>query len=173
MLIIVASMYPMVYQWRQDSFGYIAAKCTFKEFPMFPKSRLVFITLISSTALAVGPADSRPQEKKAPPKNEERAVIMKKKLTQAQKLLEGLTLQDFDKLKSAADDLANLRRQAAWMTENTLEYQQFSVDFQRNIDSAQKAATEKNIDAAALAYIEMTMTCVKCHKHIREQRKEK
>ena len=140
---------------------------------MFPKSRLVFIALLSLTALAVGPAGSRPQEKKAPQKNEERAAIMKKKLTQAHKLLEGLTLQDFDKLKSAADELAALRRQAAWMAENTLEYQQLSIDFQRNIESTQRAATEKNIDAAALAYIDMTMTCVKCHKHIREQSKGK
>lgn len=140
---------------------------------MLPKSRLVAIALLSLTGLAVGPAGSRPQEKKAPPKNEERAAVMKKKLTQAHKLMEGLTLQDFDKLKSAADELAALRLQAAWMAENTLDYQQLSIDFQRNIESTQKAATEKNIDAAALAYIQMTMTCVKCHKHIRELSKEK
>jgi len=140
---------------------------------MILKSRVVVIAVLTLTALAVGPVRSRPQEKKAPPKNEERLAIMKKKLTQAHKLIDGLALQDFDKLKSAADELAALRLQAAWMAENTLEYQQLSIDFQRNIESTQRAATEKNIDAAALAYIQMTMTCVKCHKHIRELSKER
>lgn len=135
---------------------------------MIPKSRLFSTFMLSLTALALGSADSRPQEKKAPPRNEERAAIMKKKLAQAQKLLEGLTLQDFDKLRSAANELASLRGQAAWMAENTLEFQQLSMDFQRNIESLQRAATDKNVDASALAYIDMTMTCVKCHKHIKQ-----
>jgi cytochrome c556 len=135
---------------------------------MISKSRVVLIAMFALTAVAVGPARSRPQEKKAPPKNEERLAIMKKKLPQAHKLIDGLALQDFDMLKSAADELAALRLQAAWMAENTLEYQQLSIDFQRNIEATQRAATEKNIDAASLAYIQMTMTCVKCHKHIRE-----
>ncbi len=136
---------------------------------MFSKSRIVLIVPMVLTALVMCSADGWPQEKKAPPKNEERVAIMKKKLTQAQKLLEGLALQDFDKLRSAANELASLRLQVAWMDEKTAEYERFSLDFQRNLESAQRAATEKNIDAAALAYIEMTMTCVKCHKHVKEQ----
>ncbi len=31
-------------------------------------------------------------------------------------------------------------------------------------------AKEKNIDGAALAYVEMTLVCVKCHEHVREQK---
>jgi hypothetical protein len=142
---------------------------TSQEFPMIPRSRLALISILSLIALTTGLAAGRPQEKKAPQKNEERAIIMKKKLTQAQKLLEGLAIQDFDKIKSASDELAALRRQAAWMANKTLEYELLSNDFQRNIESAQRAATSKNIDASALAYIEMTMTCVKCHKHVKEQ----
>jgi hypothetical protein len=139
---------------------------------MFSKSCLVLFVPVVLTAWVMCPADVWPQEKKAPPKNEERAAIMKKKLAQAQKLLEGLTLQDFDKLKSAANELASLRLQVAWMAEKTPEYEQFSLDFQRNLESTQRAASDKNIDAAALAYIEMTMTCVKCHKHVKELNKK-
>jgi len=139
---------------------------------MGSKSRLVLLAVLPVIALAVHSADGWTQEKKAPAKDEEQAALMKKKLSQAQKFLEGLAQQDFDKIKSAADELASLRRQAAWSINRSPEYDVFSNDFQRNIDAAQQAASNKNIDAAALAYIEMTMTCVKCHKYVREQGKK-
>ena len=45
------------------------------------------------------------------------------------------------------------------------------ADARRIADDLVKKATEKNLDGAALAYVEMTLTCVKCHKHVREARK--
>jgi hypothetical protein len=32
-----------------------------------------------------------------------------------------------------------------------------------------KNAEDKNLDAAALSYVDLTLTCVKCHKHLREK----
>ena len=34
-----------------------------------------------------------------------------------------------------------------------------------------KNAEDRNLDAAALSYVDLTLTCVKCHKHVREVRK--
>ena len=33
-----------------------------------------------------------------------------------------------------------------------------------------KSAKDKNLDGAALTYVELTRTCVKCHKYVREVR---
>jgi hypothetical protein len=95
---------------------------------------------------------------------------MQKKLVQAQKLLEGLAIEDFDKMSAAANELAELRKQAAWMVIKTPDYEMFSVEFLRRIEAAQKAAKDKNGDAAALAYVDMTLTCVKCHKYVRDEK---
>ena len=32
-----------------------------------------------------------------------------------------------------------------------------------------KAADEQNLDAAALAYVQLTLNCVDCHKHVRDE----
>jgi len=112
---------------------------------------------------------SETQEKKSPQKVEARSTIMKKKLAEAQKLLEGLAIQDFNKISAAADELAILRKEAAWMIVKSKEYEMFSLDFSRQIDAAKRAAKAKNVDAAALAYVDMTLTCVKCHKYVREE----
>jgi hypothetical protein len=33
-----------------------------------------------------------------------------------------------------------------------------------------KMAKDKNLDGAALAYVQLTMSCVNCHKYVREIR---
>jgi hypothetical protein len=46
----------------------------------------------------------------------------------------------------------------------------YSNQFQNNVEDMIKNAKKKNIDAAALSYVEVTLTCVKCHKHVRAKR---
>jgi len=129
-----------------------------------------FAITVAAVVLSVTPVDSsETQDKKSPQKVEPRSTIMKKKLAEAQKLLEGLALQDFNKISAAADELAILRNEAAWMIIKSKEYEIFSWDFSRQIEAAKRAAKAKNVGAAALAYVDMTLTCVKCHKYVREE----
>jgi hypothetical protein len=135
--------------------------------------RLTRITASVSCALVVcvlaGGAAQAPKKKEAKVVIDPKVVVMQKKLVQAQKLLEGLALADFAKIGSAADELAELRKQSAWMVLKTRDYELFSIEFSRQIDAAKRAAKNKNTDAAALAYVDMTLTCVKCHKHVRDE----
>jgi len=52
----------------------------------------------------------------------------------------------------------------------TPRYANYSNEFQEIAEKLIKAAKEKNLDGATLAYLEMTSSCVKCHKHVREVR---
>jgi hypothetical protein len=56
------------------------------------------------------------------------------------------------------------------MVLKTRDYETMSDEFLRRIEAAKTAAKNKNIDAAALAYVDMTLSCVKCHKYVRDQR---
>jgi len=120
-----------------------------------------------TVSLAAG-FGSDPPSKKTPAENS-KSSIMQRKLLQAQKLLEGLVQSDFSKMQAAADELAILRQKAEWMALKTRDYELFTSDFQRNIEAMQKAAKNKNLDAATLAYVDMTFTCVRCHKYVREE----
>lgn len=105
------------------------------------------------------------------PKAKEMDVLMQRKLANAQKVLEGIALNDFEKIAKHAEDLMEVSKAAEWKVLKTPQYETHSNDFRRNAEALTMAAKTKNIDAAALAYVDLTLTCVKCHKHVREVRR--
>jgi hypothetical protein len=122
---------------------------------------------------SAGAGDDKPKaDPKADPKAkpDDKAAVMKKKLTLSQKILEGLALEDFDKIKTGADDLIVVRQQAAFMVGKTAKYEVYANDFQKHLEEIQKAAKKKNVEAAALGYVEMTLTCVRCHQYVRDEK---
>lgn len=101
----------------------------------------------------------------------ERDSLMRQKLEYAQKVLEGIAVQDFALMEKNANNLIVVSTKAEWKALATPEYALRSDEFRRNAASVAKAGKDKNIDAATLGYVEMTMSCVSCHKHLREVRK--
>lgn len=96
--------------------------------------------------------------------------LMKKKLTFSQKVLEGIALNDPDKIANSAGELILISQKAEWLVMESPQYKLHSNDFRRAAETMVNQAKAKNLDGAALAYVEMTLTCVKCHKHVREVR---
>ena len=94
--------------------------------------------------------------------------LMRKKLADAQLVLEGLAIQDFKKLERNADELMLLSKKAEWQALKTPEYLRYSEEFRRACADIVAAAGKKNIDASTLGYLKLTTTCVECHKHLRE-----
>jgi hypothetical protein len=93
--------------------------------------------------------------------------FMKLKLNHAQKSLEAITIEDYAAMAKHAQALSLLSREATWRVLQTEEYVQHSTEFRRTADALGAAAKKKNVDAAALAYVDLTMKCVNCHKYVR------
>ncbi len=93
--------------------------------------------------------------------------FMQVKLSHSQKALEGLTSGDFDLIAKNAQAMSLLSQESNWKVLQTTEYFERSQDFRRTCDSMTEAARKKNLDGAALAYIDLTMKCVNCHKYVR------
>ncbi len=104
--------------------------------------------------------------------NEQAGVrrIMRQKLQHSQKVLEGVAEADFDVIISNANDLIALSNLAEWRVLKTPMYELLSNEFRRSAENLVRTSKDKNLDGAALAYVDLTLTCVKCHKHIREVR---
>ena len=116
----------------------------------------------------LGQAPQREPKKIADKKTDE---LMKRKLDSAQKVLEAVALNDFDKIAKHAEELIVISHQAEWKAlMKTPEYELNSADFRRHAQDLVKSAKAKNLDGAALAYVELTMSCVRCHKHVRDVR---
>jgi hypothetical protein len=96
--------------------------------------------------------------------------LMRKKLQNSQKVLEGITKPDYKLIATSAEELIAISKEVEWKVVKTPRYEVYSNDFRRSAEDLIKAAKEKNTDAAALAYVDMTLTCVKCHKYVREER---
>jgi hypothetical protein len=96
------------------------------------------------------------------------STFMKAKLTHSKSVLEGLTTEDYKLVAKNAQDLALLSQAATWKVLQTEDYLKHSNEFRRSADELKKAADEKNLDGATLAYVQMTMNCVKCHKYVRK-----
>jgi hypothetical protein len=96
--------------------------------------------------------------------------FMRVKLVESQKVLEGLALEDFDLIAKNAQAMSLLSQESNWKVLQTEEYLRHSQDFQRTADAIRDAAKKKNLDGAALGYVELTMKCIQCHKYVRDTR---
>jgi hypothetical protein len=96
--------------------------------------------------------------------------FMRLKLTHAEKLLGALAVEDFETVAREAQQISLLTNDEQWQVLQTTDYLRHSVDFREAADRLSKAGREKNLDSAALAYVELTMRCVNCHKHVRNVR---
>jgi hypothetical protein len=99
--------------------------------------------------------------------------LMAEKLASSQALLEGLATNNFPKLIENGEELLRISSTAEWVAIKTPKYELFSNDFRRAAENIIKKAKAKNLDGAALAYVELTMTCVRCHQYVREVQEAK
>ncbi|MBP3955166.1 hypothetical protein J8F10_07715 [Gemmata sp. G18] len=118
--------------------------------------------MIGGTGRAVDPPKPKDESKKP--------TVMQRKLAHAQRVLEGLATNDFKKIDVGADGLIECVKDSTWKINETDKYLLYSNEFLRRSEGLKKAAKDKNTDAAALAYVDLTLTCVRCHQHLREER---
>jgi len=126
------------------------------------KRRLLFALAFAVLGLSATSGRSEDPEKIAP--------FMRLKLAHSEKLLEGIALADFPLIEKSAQSLSIQSRDEMWQILQTADYLQHSIEFRRAADRVAAAARKKNIDAAAFAYVGLTMQCVNCHKHVRDVR---
>lgn len=137
---------------------------------MKPLPRPIIWAVAVAVVLLVGVAPGVPaQDKPKPVTPPKKPTVMQRKLVFAQKVLEGLAKEDFDKMGANADGLIECVKEVTWKLNDTEKYVLYSNDFLRRAENLKKAAQVKNIDAAALAYVDMTLTCVKCHQYLRDE----
>ena len=126
------------------------------------KTKLVLLGLLlvaAAAGLSVGFSQTK--------RNRAAREFMRDKLELSQRVLEGLATEDYDLIIAKGTKLSAMSKEADWRVFENPDYDQQSVLFRRQVDSLVKAARDKNLDAATLAYVRMTMSCVDCHKLVR------
>lgn len=119
-------------------------------------------------ALAVAAAAACGIAADSPPQPDRVAAFMRAKLGHADHVLEGLAVADYGMIERAAQELSLASLDSNWQVLQTEDYVRQSAEFRRACDSLKKAAQEKNLDGAALAWMDVTLKCVQCHKYVRD-----
>ena len=143
-------------------------------------ARAAALSLMALLALALSfpPGATNAQEKDKPagkaadkekPSGKKIAMqaFMRKKLEASQSVLEGLALEDFELIARGAKQLRTTSAAAEFLVIRDPLYTEHADEFRRIVEKMEKSAKEKRIDGATLAYVDMTMSCVECHKYVR------
>ena len=125
------------------------------------RTKFVVVTLLALLAASVIMSSA--------PNKTSRATkeFMRDTLELTQGILEGLAVENFDLILSRSQRLSAMSQEVGWKVFENPDYEQQSIAFRRNVDALTKAAKNKNLDGATLAYVRATMSCVECHKYVR------
>jgi hypothetical protein len=98
------------------------------------------------------------------------SAFMKVKLKHSERVLEGLATEDYELIVKNAQAISLLCEDEMWSVLQTPEYRERSLEFRRSVNAITEAARSKNLEAATLSYVDVTMKCVSCHKYVRKSR---
>ncbi len=110
-------------------------------------------------------ASTRGAEPEQEPKG---SFWMEKKMEYSQKILQGLATGDYDAIAKPARSMNALTQMEKWVRSGVPEYRTQLQIFQSANQQLVKMAEDKNLDGAALAYVQLTLSCVNCHKVVRD-----
>jgi cytochrome c556 len=129
--------------------------------------RYVLLALVTIILFATAGASQEKKPVKDLPKVN---PLMADKLKNSQGLLEALAVEDFAKMQKHSDELMRISKAAEWTVYKTPMYEVQTNNFRRALETLTQKAKAKNLDGATLAYVDMTVTCVRCHQHCRDVR---
>ena len=102
---------------------------------------------------------------------EKTSIWMKKKLEFSHEILSGLTKGDFEMVATNAQAMNILNYLERWSRADKAGYKQQITYFDMANRELIKHAKEKNIEGSVLAYNQLTISCVQCHKLVRDKDK--
>lgn len=103
----------------------------------------------------------------AKPADESVSKFMKQKLEASSQALEGIVTEDYELIRQGAEKMIVMSKATEWVVIQGPVYAEHSADFRRACDRLAKMAAEKNAEGAALAHMQVTMSCINCHAFVR------
>ena len=96
------------------------------------------------------------------------SIWMKEKVRASQAILTGLASADFQAIGQNAAAMDVIQYLEKWQRADSPGYRTQLQLFELANRELIRAAREKNIDAATLAFNQLTVSCVNCHKIVRD-----
>jgi len=99
---------------------------------------------------------------------EEPSYWMKKKMEYSENILAGLARGDFSAMQKNAKSMNGLSEIEKWVRAGSPGYKSQLAVFRSANKSLIRMAQEEDLDGATLAFMQLTQSCVQCHKLLRD-----
>lgn len=109
--------------------------------------------------------DGSADKKDEPGKGLER--FMRQKLQASNLILEGLCTEDMKKVSDGSSTLMKMSGEENWRVSNDMMYRRYSKEFVHAVEELQKEAEDNDMDGTSMAWVNVTMKCLKCHEWVR------
>jgi hypothetical protein len=124
--------------------------------------RIMSCSTLAVLLVALAPA--------APAQTPATGRLMREKLAHTQRILEALTTSNYDLLARESVALSQVTNAPAWTVLKMPEYRRQSEEFLRITEDLAAAATNRDLDLAAMRFSALTMSCYQCHRYIKSMR---
>jgi cytochrome c556 len=157
-IVVVASLAAVMVAWICFSNAVHEMRATrHRKQPVFQRLVLVFAVFLLSGLVVQGQTAATGQ-------------AMRAKLTHAQKILEAILTSNYGLLEVESNALARVTQSPAWTVLNSPEYRRQSDAFLAVTRNLVDAAKQRDLDAAAMHYSSLTMSCYQCHRYMKNAR---
>lgn len=112
------------------------------------------------------PQDEGNADKKSQPGGDLQK-FMRQKLHASNLILEGLCTEDLALVNKGAETLMKMSKEEKWRVSNDMMYRRYSKEFGEAVEELQKEATDNDMDGTSMAWVNVTMKCLKCHEWVR------
>ncbi len=121
------------------------------------------VAMVAMLACGLSLAGEEKKEKQEP------SFWMKQKLAYSQNILKGLVSEDYEAIHKNAVAMKDLNRIERFVRRKPEGYRTQLQVFQFSVDELIRQAEVDDLEGATLAFTQMTISCVRCHKHLRKE----
>ena len=93
--------------------------------------------------------------------------FMRQKLHASNQILEGLCTEDLEMVSDGSDTLMKMSGEEKWRVSNDIMYRRYSTEFMHAVEELQKEAKDNDMNGTSMAWVNVTMKCLKCHEWVR------
>ncbi|MBV8267991.1 MAG: hypothetical protein JO252_16830 [Planctomycetaceae bacterium] len=104
------------------------------------------------------------------PRRDILAELMRQKLKHSQSVLVGLAVEDYGQIRDNAMALKKLSEDALAKAAFNPDYIKRNAEFATIADELARRARDEDLNGVTLSYVKMTLSCVECHKFLRDHR---
>jgi hypothetical protein len=93
--------------------------------------------------------------------------FMRQKLEASSTVLEGLCTEDLEMVSKGSKVLLQMSHEERWRVSTDMLYRRYSNEFSSAVEELLKESEDQDMDGTSLAWVNVTMKCLKCHEWVR------